>query len=220
LAQGDLFEDELGDKSGIDLYEDGLEDAMLGKMDSDLFDDGMLSSFVKLGEAFRWGVERIEVLNGRTVNLTPENFRHLRELTSRTPRPQHVRVAGKLEGLRHTKRRFLVQLTDGSTVAGLAEKMPVDELAQLFGRNVVVEGTAHFRPSGRVQRIEATRLAPALDVDLKLFALQPRSLVTESSVALREAVPHSGEHWLDHIWGKWPGDESDAEVVQLIKEFS
>lgn len=26
--------------------------------------------------------------------------------------------------------------------------------------------------------------------------------------------------WLDEIWGKWPGDESDEEIVRLIEEIS
>lgn len=26
--------------------------------------------------------------------------------------------------------------------------------------------------------------------------------------------------WLDEIWGKWPGDESDEEIARLVEEIS
>ena len=181
FAQGDLFAGDLGEKSGMDLFEDGLEAALLGNMDSELFDDGLLASFVALGQGFKWGVERVEIVNGRTVALTKENLMRVEALTRRTARPQHVRVAGK---------------------------------------QVVVEGTAHFHPSGKAQRIEATRLALAGDIDLKLFAERPKALFEGPVTSLRPAGDDSRKNWFDAVWGKWPGEETADELVQLIREFS
>ena len=220
FAQEDLFLDGFEGKSGLDLFEDGLEAALLTDGDSDLFDDGMLESFVALGQSLRWGIERIEVVNGRTVTLGHDGLARIAALTHEVAKPQHVRVAGKLEVLRHTKCRFLLQLEDGSMVAGRAETLADEELARLFGRQVVVEGTAHFHPSGRVQRIEAIRLAPAEAIDFKLFSSQPKALLAESAVLHPRQSENRGRHWLDDIWGKWPGDETEEEIVEIIKEFS
>lgn len=220
LRQLDWIEPAKHSKSGIDLFEDALEAALQDEADSDLLDDGMIGAFKKLGEIFRWRVESIQVVNGRTVEFTPAGLQKIEARKRRTPRPQHVRVAGKLEGLRHTKHRFLLALEDGSTVAGIAESVPDDELAKLFGRQVVVEGTAYFHPTGKTQRLEATRLAPATELDLQLFTSRPRPLSGEGAPLVRPKPLKPGENWLDNIWGKWPGDETDEEIAEIIKEFS
>lgn len=86
---------------------------------------------------------------------------------------------------------------------------------------MVVEGTALFHPSGRVQRVEAERVALAEVVDLDLFGGQPRPPFAEAPpVVARAEASKAGEHWLNKIWGKWPGDETDEEIAEIIRELS
>src|ERR1700761_4768866 len=97
---------------------------------------------------------------------------------ARTPEDRRVMVAGKLEMIRHSDRRFTVVLPAGEVLRGVAsERVDISDLAGLFGKHVLVSGTVKFRPSGSVLRVEADRIEPASADDVAVFSSAPVPLV-------------------------------------------
>lgn len=141
----------------------------------------------------------------------------LREDEHHLPREQRVRVAGQLDTIRYSDRMFTLKLDSGVTLLGIAEGVPPETLAGLFGKRVTVSAMAAFRPSGRVLKLHADRIEPAGD-DFSLWSVEPRPLRGTAAPPLRQPQgPRSG---INAIIGRWPGDESEVEIAAAIEELS
>ena len=222
FGQGSLFLDH--NTSAIALWSLSLEDSLEGRADSDLFDAGFLDEMeTDLKRVFSHGIDGIKMDNrtadAKPVVITPESVERLRSLRLRTPPSRRVRVAGRLDTLRHSDRRFTLILSDGSSMTGIAEDVEDQKLATLWGLNAVVSGLAVYRPSGTLLRIEADNVDPASASDLEIWSEIPRPLGAELDTrTLRKPQgPRSG---LNAIFGKWPGEETDDEISALLEEIS
>lgn len=217
--------DQLDEPStSLTLLAESLEDAMAGNPDSDRYDYGLLQKFQELGRVFERGIAAVEVLdtNGfpgrRALTIQPDALERIERLRQQTPQNQHVRIAGRLDVIRHSDRMFALILESGIVLRGVAEGFPPEAMAELFGKSVIVSGTAIFRPSGRVQTIEAERIEKA-EGDVSLWALEPRPLFTPLTRKdlHKEQGPRSG---LSAVIGAWPGDESDEEIRAVLDTLS
>ena len=72
LRTGDVLLDLEPERTAVDLFEAGLEDALAGVTDSDRFDEGLVETFSAFARLFEQGVEAIEIINGRTIPIDPE----------------------------------------------------------------------------------------------------------------------------------------------------
>lgn len=145
---------------------------------------------------------------------------HGRAIDSRggeTPQPARVRVAGKLDMIQASTLAFALVLPDGERVPGVWKGDEFETLRTLANSDVVVTGTAIFRPSGGLLRIDADALTPQRPADV-FFARMPtptRSRLDLKSL-LREQQNLAG---LATIWGKLPAEESDEEFLAAIAEM-
>lgn len=220
FRQGDLFEAVNPDKSALDLFEDGLEDALLGNRDSELFDEGLVETFAALRKVLNEGVQGLEILNGRTVSVSAEGLGRVEELKRSTPRPAQVRVAGTLNAIRYSDRMFTLVLEGGAQLRGVAEGVDEAKLKSLWGKPAIVSGLAHFRASGTLARIDAEQVAGASARDLELWQAlpQPNTHAPLASSVLRQ--PQGRRTGINAIFGQWPGDESDEVVREALEELS
>jgi hypothetical protein len=220
FAKGSLFLDNRS--SAIGLWEESLADALAGETDSDRFDTSMLAEFKKsLCRVFEHDVEMLEIRHEASsvpmAVVRREAVDQIDSLKRQTPRSRRIRVAGKVDELRHSDRRITLVLTDGTAITCLADGVDEDRLRSLWGQNVVVSGLAVFRPSGKVLRVEADNITLATGSDLEIWSAEPVPLgATLDAKALRKPQgPRSG---VNAIFGKWPGDETDEEFEALLKD--
>lgn len=219
FAQPDLFEEIDVSKSCLTLFEDGLEDAISGNEESGFFDSGLLSIFDKFTKVLGPGIDGFEIRNGqREIRVEAEALKRVKQLERKIPKPRQVKVAGKLDAMRHHDMFFALQLDKGKTIRGIAEDIPPEKLKPLWGEEVVVSGTAVFRPSGTVLRLEAGAIEPANPSSIELWGREPKPLGSTMAVAaLRQTQgPRSG---LNAIIGKWPGEESDDDIFAALEEL-
>ena len=220
FSQSEMFEPLGGSLSCIDVFSESFTKVIDGDRDSDLYDDGLVETLLKFGKVFDLGVEALEVQNGQTSRLTTTGLERIRELRRSIPADQRVRIAGALDALRHSSRTFEVRVEGGELVRGIlaSEAGEIAELGPRLGSNVVVEGTAKFRPSGRLLRLDADSISPA-EGDVSLWSSPPRPLFAPLPASeFRYAQgPRTGA---SAIFGRWPGDESDEEVESLLREIS
>ncbi|HEX9580920.1 MAG TPA: hypothetical protein VF970_07430 [Gemmatimonadales bacterium] len=220
LGQLAMFEPLTPSATGLSLLRESVEQAIQGREESDVLDDGVLEVVEGWQRVLSHGVSEAEFGNatGTVTHITAQDLEKVARLRKETPPPQRVRVAGWLDLIRHSDRMFTLKLESGATLRGIAEGIGPEKLAGLFGRKAVVSGTAVFRPSGRVLRIEADHIESAAD-DFSLWSYEPKPALTGANAeALRRPQgPRSG---LAAIIGAWPGDEPDEVVTRALKELS
>lgn len=143
----------------------------------------------------------------------------MERLQRQTPRPQRVRVAGKVDAIRHSDHAFTLVLSSGEQIRGVLTDEVPDALAAHFGKLSIVSGTAQFRPSGSLLRIDADLLESADESDLALWSYTPRPLFAASEFQeLRR--PQSSRSGVNALLGTWPGNESDDEIFAILEEMS
>jgi len=222
FAQRCIFLD--NQRTAIDFWKESLADALSGEVNSELFDQSMLADFKKsLKQLFSHGVSEVEIGDGTapatTLVVRPEGIAQIEHLESQTPHSRPVRVAGKLDVIRHSDRRLTLNLSNGAALNCWAEEIEEDRLRSMWGEPVVVSGVAVFRPSGKVLRVEGEHIVPATQPELELWSEEPEPIEAELDVkALHKPQgPRSG---INAIFGKWPGDETDEEFEDILKEMS
>jgi hypothetical protein len=220
FAQTEMFEPIEPDQSCLDVFAGALRSALEGERDSDLFDDTLIGTLLGLGDLFEHGVQSVEVENGARLHVDRSNLEKLRELRRAMPPDQRVRVAGTLDALRHSSRTFELRLEDGEVVRGIlaGEAGEIAEFGSQLGSQVLVEGTAKFRASGRVLRIDADSLA-STEATAGLWTGAPRPVFSPLGRAeLR--YPQGPRSGLAAIIGQWPGDETDEEIEVALRDLS
>ena len=135
-----------------------------------------------------------------------------------TPPSQSVRLAGRLDSLRQSDRTLGLVLASGETLRAISVGVDPRDLAAWFGENVLVLGVAVFRPSGSVLRIEVEDIERAPG-DIGLWSRMPVPLFGSID---RRALhqPQSPRSGINALIGRWPGPESEAEVLELLQEIS
>jgi hypothetical protein len=222
FRQHELFEPVDVDDSAFGVMENTLVAATDGRSDSDLFDQPLLSTFRRFDRLLHSGFSSIELTNGgrgaRSVTVDGESLTAIDRLIRITPPPQRTRVSGTLDMIRHSDRMFTLLMEDGKAVKGIADGIAAEQLAGLFGQSVVVAGTAVFRPSGAVLRIEADAIQPA-DADAAVWARVPAPLfhVMDAATLRQQQGIRSG---VNAIIGRWPGEETDEEISTALRELS
>ncbi len=198
-------------RSPFEFFEDALSDALLNKSDSDAFDHPLLETCAGVGSVLGAGLDSIEIKNGRTLLVDREGVGRVAALASVSFSPRAIRLAGRLETIRHSDCRFTLILANGTKVAGTAKDLGPEKLQAGFGHEVIVSGTADFRPSGRLLRITAEEVEPASEKDLQIFAAIPRPLKAAASER-----PTAGGGFAA-LLGKWPGDEPTEQLLEQLR---
>ncbi len=133
--------------------------------------------------------------------------------------PQRVMIAGKLDAIRDHDHMFTLILPDGKTIKGFAEEIKAEALASFFGKDAVVSGLAHFRPSGSMLRVEADRIETPKEHDLEIFGAEPKTLGAPLDACSYDQ-PQGPRSGINAIIGEWPGDETDEELTEFLESLS
>ncbi len=221
FRQADLFTPVEPALSCLDLLEESLRDALEGKPESDAYDDGLIRTFEDFSRVLRHEVEAVEFIGGAPLRVDLRGVETCRRLRNAIPPDQRVRIAGKLDVLRHSDRMFTLILESGGPVRGVVASEAIDlaELGAMWGGPAVVSGVAKFRPSGSLLRIEAEIIERAGEKDLSLWGTLPQPVFgpLDERELRQPQGPRSG---VSAIFGQLPGEESDEEIIEALDRFS
>lgn len=222
FRQGDLFPFVEPTRSCLDLLEESLRDAVDGRSESDAYDDGLIKTFEDFSRVLRHGVTAVEILDGVRVKVDSAGIETCRQLRTSMPPDQQVRVAGKLDVLRHSDRMFTLILESGAQVRGVVASDVIDlnALGVLWGEQpALICGIAKFRRSGSLLRIEAERIERADERDLALWGVPPRPLFgpLEERTLHQSQGPRSG---VGAIFGQLPDMENDEDIIEALDRLS
>jgi hypothetical protein len=140
------------------------------------------------------------------ARLTPELVESARVLLGKTPAPQRVRIVGQLDGLVASTQRFSLLLDNGEKVVGVFAEDQADAMQPLWRKRVLVLGTAIYRASGRLLRVDAEKVGPGGN-EASIFSRLPMPPHARLDVS-RLRKPQGPRSGMAAIMGQWPGDES------------
>jgi hypothetical protein len=223
FSQPKLFDDgPPPEKTAFDVFADAADDVLAAKADSDKYDLGLLKRFEKFeSSVFDRGVDEILISRRGASSLPPRQLskafpQHARELHSKTPEPSRARVAGKLDMIQASTLAFALVLPDGEQVRGVWKGTDFETLRTLVNSEVVATGTAIYRPSGALLRLDAEALAPQRDSD-RFFAVLP--VPTASRMDLKTLVREQSKRGgVARVWGQVPAEETDDDFLAAVVE--
>lgn len=222
FRQGLLFDDLLNpDQTAFDLVGSMLCDLSNQEKESDRFDTDLLKNVAKYERTFRHGVATIQfgghAIRPQASAIDSKLVETARSLFEQTPRPQRVRVSGVLDMLRISDHVLELILPDNQRVRVLWVEKTVVALKEYLNQRVLIEGDAIFRPSGRLLRVDASVITAAKPQD-DLFSTVPQSHAApiQRSDYLKPATAKTG---FAAIYGQWPGDETEEELLAALKEM-
>jgi hypothetical protein len=208
--------------TAFNLFGDFIQDVSSHVSDSERYDLGLLKRFGQFGTDFKHGVDSIELDGDRLSIQRPPRIDSTltaaaASLTHEIPAPKRARVAGKLNMIRVSDNVFDLLLDDGSRLRGVWTENDITPLANLLGKTVVVGGLAIFRASKSLLRLDANaiQLAGAND---SFFSKMPQPAQASLDVKdiFRKQKARGG---ISALFGKWPGNETDEELLAALKEM-
>lgn len=209
------------DETAFDLLAASLTDVRRIVRDSERFDHALLRKFTNYRRLLRHGLTRILLPDAQTAapaTIDEELSAAAETLSRETPPQRRVRVCGRLDLLRVSKRVLGLVLDDGSSLTAVWTPAGFVDLASFLDRRVVIEGTAEFRPSGSLLRVDADAIREASAADVA-FSARPlpewrRDYEKEVRCFPEERTPYAS------IFGLIPGDGSDDDFAMAVDEIS
>ncbi len=120
-------------------------------------------------------------------------------------------MEGVLDAVQASNASFILRMPDARVLSGRFIGRSIHGLARVLGRPLIVFGNGWLGTSGQLEGVEADGFLPS---DGKLWILSPDDLPLSDEVAREMASRFAS------VVGTWPGDETDEEIEQALKELS
>ena len=199
-----------------------IHEATSGNLESEYYDAGVLSSLLALKPFFKVEAHSVELIGcGRAqenVTFGLAEIEKAEQLKRGTPEARAFVVSGQLDAIHHSRRRFDLILADGQRIPGRVDEefLTAEILRNYWGRPVTIKGTVHFKPSGRVQLLEAHALHPR-DTGDEVFDQMPAA--EEATELFDPAGWRAGQpNPFNEVRGAWPGEESIEELLGALRQ--
>jgi hypothetical protein len=139
------------------------------------------------------------------------------ELTD--PAARQVQIAGTLDRSRDSNSAFTLLLHDAerTSLRGyLSGTLRPHVLVPYWGKEVTLSVLVHIPPSGAPLRIEAQHIRAGTRNDLAVFSEVPQLIEAHLNMSSikRQQGPSTG---INAIFGHWPGDESEEEIIAALE---
>ncbi len=122
-----------------------------------------------------------------------------------------IRVEGTLDMVQASDSSFRLILNDGRILPGRLVGYPILALARLLGRRLLVFGNGRFGPGPELESIEVDGFLPNDGQPWTISATDP---------PVSDEVNEELARRFRSVLGKWPGDETDEEIEQALREIS
>lgn len=209
--------------TGFEVFADLLRDLAAQNRESDRFDPALLRGFRGFSRVFDgfFREARIEDVRADARDfavLAPATIDSARRLGSEAPPARRVRVVGVLDVIRESTQCFAIRLDSGEEVRGILAEGSLSRVSSLFNKRVAAEGRGIFRPSGRFLRLDADVIVPGEDVS-ELFSRVPMPLAKQTH-KIQWQRPQTSSTGVNAFFGRWPGEESEEELLAALDELS
>ena len=220
FAQGKMWDDgPAADATAFDLLGLAIRDVAARKENSTHFDEPLLRRVSGYEALLNRGLSRISIntaAGGDPPTIDHQVAAIARELSRGTPPSRRVRVTGRLDLMGASQGVLKLHVCPGQIVTALWSGLePLERFCEHFNRDVVMEGTGVFRPSGTLLRIDADALVPATPQD-EFFRDAPSAAPVRDYQQL--ARLRAGEaSAFAKLHGSVPAEESDEAFMAALE---
>jgi hypothetical protein len=208
--------------TGFEVFAELLRDIAAQNRESNRFDPALLRGFRGFSRVFDGFFREARIEDARTdardfAVLTPATIDSARCLGAEAPPARRVRVVGVLDMIRESTQSFAIRLDSGDEIRGILAEGSLSRVSSLFNERVAAEGRGVFRPSGGFLRLDADVIVPGEGVS-DLFSRVPIPLAkqTHTSQWQRTQTASTG---VNAFFGRWPGEETEEELLAALDEL-
>lgn len=207
----------------FDLLADVVEDVRRRASDSERFDRPLLKKLHDMGRGLNGTFQSCLVSSRRypddqPVAVDQAVVTSADELTRSTPQPRQIRIAGVLDMIRASTNTIGVKLDKGQEIRGVLLHGDATQIHDLLNEKVTLLGKAIYRPSGNLLRVDVAEVRSMQDEDAFFTQVPtPQRAAKDREVVVEQQRRTSN---IAAIIGRWPGDETDAEIELALQELS
>lgn len=217
--QGLLFEQDVRpEETALDLMGSMIQDVRSQRADSNTYDESMLTVLSRWDGLLQTRVKAVVLPDSRSTKhsqLDSEVIAGAKLLNSRIPQPRQVRVVGRVDMVRYSTRSLGLRLENGDEVRCAVVNEDIQDLKSFGNQDVTVLGKAIYRPSGTVLRLDVEAILNTT-VGRDQFSSVPPSTERKQIVERPLQTMRNG---VASIFGTWPGDETDQELLEALAEM-
>ncbi|MFM7022839.1 MAG: hypothetical protein ACKOXB_07650 [Flavobacteriales bacterium] len=159
-----IGDDGLKKQTAISLAMSAYERVLDKNADISGFDKNLLKAMVGFNKLFQGNKGEFIDLRipseHKKIKLVPKKLKQIEVIEESTPPDQRIKITGKLEMLRHSNNQMELVTINGKIKAFLGSDS-IKTAAAFFGKDVTVDGIAHFNPKGKVVSFEIIEIHSA-----------------------------------------------------------
>lgn len=219
--QGDIFNpnilEELPYLTPVSLVMNTFRGVLEQDKDYEWVDKPLLKKLSDFKSLFLTDSETIQFSNRGSVPeliLKKNDFDKINSIQESIPEAQFAVISGKLDTLKYSASRILVETNEGFVNGILSEDISTEEISKYWGKDITLTGTAHYKPNGRLSFIEVERVFPMEESNL-FFNKIPKTENIEQQIK-RQLSEKKHFNYLSEIVGQWPGEESFEEILTQL----
>lgn len=219
--QGDIFNpnilEELPNLTPVSLVMNTFRGVLEQDKDYEWVDKPLLKKLSDFKSLFLTDSETIQFSNRGSIPeliLKKNDFDKINSIQESIPEAQFAVISGKLDTLKYSASRILVETNEGFVNGILSEDISTEEISKYWGKDITLTGTAHYKPNGRLSFIEVERVFPMEESNL-FFNKIPKTENIEQQIK-RQLSEKKHFNYLSEIVGQWPGEESFEEILTQL----
>jgi hypothetical protein len=188
--------------------------------DKNLIDEPLIDELIRFKKFFTTDTEKILLTNRSTIpaiEFSRKEIDKIESLYKSIPSPQKTVVAGVIDEMKFSREQVILTTADHKKIVVVVAKDLFQELKEYFGQEIAITGLAHFKPGGQLSYVRMESFGDAGKAT-KFFSKKPHKMSMQQQIALqiREGKKRNP---IDDIIGKWPGDESLEDLMQMLKDL-
>ncbi len=189
--------------------------------DKNMLDEPLIDELLKFRKFFQNDTEKVLLTNRSTIpeiEFSVKDIDNIENLFKKIPPPQKTVVAGVIDEMKFSREQVILNTSDHKKIVVLVAKELFNGLKEFFGKEIAISGMAHFKPGGQLSYVKMEKFNEADERLMKMFSKKPHKMSIQQQIALqlREGKKPNP---IDDIIGKWPGNETDEEFEQMLKDL-
>ena len=207
------------ESTAIDIVSLAIEEACKENSPGDRFDRAVLESISSFQRVINNSEKKLTIFQyeDRQEKLTLEKGK-LDQAVRRSAeivKPRAYVVSGILDRIEHKEEKFLLRVDGHKPLMGQinSENLNVELLRSLWGKPTTIEGIVHFKANGEPRFIWARRIGKKSSKH-DLYERLPTGVEKDA-----RRLSKAANFKLKKLWGKWPGDETYEELMEILESM-
>ncbi len=189
--------------------------------DKNLLDEPLINELLHFKNFFRNDQEQILFSNRGTIpeiSFSERQVDKIEALYKTIPSPEKTVINGVIDEMKFSRKQLVLVTADKQKVVVLPPSDQIlSEIKEYFGKDITITGVSYYKPGGQLSYVKLETFGHPGERD-KFFSKKPDKMSMQQQIAI-QVREGKKKNPLDDIIGKWPGNETDEEFEQMLKDL-